>query len=52
MPLTVKGEKTLGALKKRYGAAKGKEFFYAGINSGKFKNMELKSASSKRKKGK
>jgi len=50
MPLTVKGEKTLTTMKNRYGAKKGKEIFYAGVNSGKLKGMESKTVSTRRKK--
>lgn len=50
MPLTVKGEKTLTAMKNRYGVKKGKEIFYAGVNSGKLKGMESKAVSTRRKK--
>ena len=34
MPLTAKGEKILGAMKKHYGAKKGKSVFYASANAG------------------
>ena len=42
MPLTEKGKKTLAAMKKQYGAKKGKEVFYASINKGKIKGAEKK----------
>jgi hypothetical protein len=34
MPLTAKGSKILGAMKKQYGAEKGKQVFYASQNKG------------------
>ena len=34
MPLTKKGTKVLAAMKKEYGAKKGKSVFYASINKG------------------
>ena len=34
MPLTKKGTKILAAMKKQYGAKKGKEVFYASANKG------------------
>jgi hypothetical protein len=37
MPLTKKGTKVLSEMKKEYGDKKGKEVFYASINSGKVK---------------
>ena len=37
MPLTKKGTKVLAAMKKQYGAKKGKEVFYASIKKGKLK---------------
>ena len=51
MPLTEKGNKTLASIKKQYGAKKGKEVFYASINAGKFKGMERKKATRKKKAG-
>lgn len=35
MPLTKKGQKVMRAMKKSYGAAKGKQVFYASENAGK-----------------
>lgn len=49
MPLTEKGNKTLASMKKTYGAKKGKEVFYASINSGKLKGMERKKPTRKKK---
>ena len=40
MPLTKKGKKIAGAMKKEYGAKKGKNVFYASINKGKIKGAE------------
>jgi len=37
MPLTKKGKKILGAMRKQYGKKKGESVFYASINSGKIK---------------
>jgi hypothetical protein len=39
MPLTKKGTKILGAMKKEYGAKKGKQVFYASANKGKIKGV-------------
>ena len=41
MPLTKKGKKILGAMKKTYGTTKkAKSVFYASINKGKVKGAE------------
>lgn len=40
MPLTAKGKKVLSAMKKEYGAKKGKSVFYASINKGKVRGAE------------
>jgi hypothetical protein len=40
MPLTRKGKKVMGAMKKTYGAKKGKQVFYASVNKGKLKGVE------------
>ena len=48
MPLTKSGEKVLAAMKKQYGAEKGKRVFYASIN----KNIKGSSAWHKMKKRK
>lgn len=37
MPLTKKGTKILGAMKKQYGAKKGKQVFYASQKKGTIK---------------
>ena len=37
MPLTKKGKKILGAMKKEYGEKKGKSVFYASQNKGTIK---------------
>jgi hypothetical protein len=50
MPLTEKGQKILGAMKKEYGAKKGQSVFYASINKGKVKGAEGKKAKPKGKK--
>lgn len=50
MPLTKKGTKILKAMKDQYGAKKGKEVFYASINSGKVKGAEGKKKSTSKKK--
>ncbi len=42
MPLTKKGKKILGVMKKEYGAKKGKQVFYASANKGKIKGAEEK----------
>ena len=41
MPLTKKGKKIMGAMKKTYGSTKqAKSVFYASINKGKIKGAE------------
>jgi len=40
MPLTDKGSKILTAMTKSYGKKKGKQVFYASINSGRVKGAE------------
>ena len=42
MPLTDKGKKILRAMKKQYGAKKGKEVFYASANAKKIKGVHGK----------
>lgn len=44
MPLSKKGKKILGAMKKQYGSEKGKKVFYASINKGTVKGAEHKSS--------
>jgi len=39
MPLTDKGKKVMRAMKKKYGAKKGKSVFYASINAGKISGV-------------
>jgi hypothetical protein len=41
MPLSKKGKKILGAMKKSYGPKKAKSVFYASINAGKIKGAEM-----------
>lgn len=48
MPLTGRGKKTLTDFQKRYGTARGKNFFYASIESGRLKNMEVKQTPKKK----
>ena len=40
MPLTKKGRKVQSAMKRTYGAKKGKSVFYVSINKGKVKGAE------------
>lgn len=40
MPLTAKGKKIMGSMRKEYGAKKAKSVFYASRNSGKIKGVE------------
>lgn len=49
MPLTAKGKKVLKAMQEEYGKKKGKEVFYASINSGKVKGAEAKRGTTKSK---
>ena len=42
MPLTKKGKKVMGAMKKSYGAKKGKKVFYASANKGTVKGVHKK----------
>jgi hypothetical protein len=44
MPLTKKGNKIMGNMKKEYGEKKGESVFYASRNAGKIKGVEPKSA--------
>jgi hypothetical protein len=39
MPLTKKGQKIMSAMRKEYGAKKGKAVFYASANKGKIKGV-------------
>lgn len=47
MPLTKKGTKILKAMKKEYGAKKGKNVFYASANKGTIKGVEKKGKNKK-----
>jgi len=49
MPLTSQGKRTLEEFTKRYGPKKGKNIFYAMINDGKLKKMEIKEKPTKKK---
>ena len=40
MPLTKKGKKIMGSMKKIYGTKKGKKVFYASRNKGSIKGVE------------
>lgn len=40
MPVTKKGKKIMAAMKKEYGAKKGKSVFYAAANKGTIKGVE------------
>lgn len=42
MPLTKKGKKIMGAMKKEYGGKKGESVFYASKNKGTIKGVEKK----------
>jgi hypothetical protein len=42
MPLTKKGRKIMSAMKKQYGAKKGKQVFYASQNKGTIKGTHRK----------
>ena len=44
MPLTKKGKKIMRAMKKEYGAKKGKKVFYASENKGTIKGVAKKVA--------
>lgn len=47
MPLTKKGNKIMGAMKKEYGAKKGEKVFYATKNKGKITGVEGKKKAKK-----
>jgi hypothetical protein len=49
MPLTKKGKKIMGAMKKEYGPKKGESVFYASANKGKIKGVHGKSSSRRRR---
>lgn len=40
MPLTTKGRKVMRAMKRTYGAKKGKRVFYASRNAGRIKGVD------------
>ena len=42
MPLTKKGYKILGVMRKKYGGKKGTSVFYASKNKGRIKGVERK----------
>jgi hypothetical protein len=42
MPLNKKGKKIMSAMKKSYGAEKGKQVFYASANKGVIKKIKKK----------
>lgn len=42
MPLSKKGSKIMGAMKKEYGDKKGEEVFYRSKNAGRIKGVERK----------
>ena len=39
-PMTAKGRKIMGSMKKQYGAKKGKQVFYASKNAGKISGVD------------
>lgn len=45
MPLTKKGKKILGAMRREYGPKKGKSVFYASINKGSIRGAERRGGS-------
>jgi hypothetical protein len=49
MPLTAKGEKIMAAMRKEYGAEKGKRVFYASRNAGKITGVDPESKPKKRR---
>ena len=42
MPLTAKGQKILGSMRKTYGSKKGEQVFYASKNKGRISNVDKK----------
>jgi hypothetical protein len=52
MPLTKKGKKIMGAMKKTYGAKKAKSVFYASRNKGKISGVDQESSRKRKKKKK
>jgi hypothetical protein len=49
MPLTKKGKKIMGEMKKEYGPEKAKRVFYASANKGTIKGVHGKSSGGKRR---
>ena len=47
VPLTDKGEKILGSMKKQYGGEKGEQVFYASANKGVIKGIEKRKHANK-----
>ena len=43
MPMTKKGKKIMGAMKKEYGAKEGEKVFYASANKGTIKGVKKSS---------
>lgn len=42
MPMTMKGEKVMNAMRKQYGKKKGTSVFWASVNKGKLTGVEAK----------
>ena len=51
MPLTDKGKKIMGAMKRQYGAEKGEQVFYASRNKGRISGVEKSTGKSHRHDG-
>lgn len=49
MPLTKKGKKIMGAMKKEYGKKKAEQVFYASKNKGVIKGVEKKAKPKKKR---
>lgn len=47
MPMTKKGKKIMGAMKKEYGAKEGEKVFYASANKGTITGVKKKSSKKK-----
>ena len=47
MPLTDKGQKILGSMKKQYGSKKGESVFYASANKGTITSVEKRKHANK-----
>jgi hypothetical protein len=52
MPLTSKGTRILGAMKKQYGSKRGESVFYASRNKGAITGVEKVKSHMKKKSGK